>query len=86
MKIIEAVKLFKSKEGTLGKLEIPVLIAGGTTDLQVPIQDAEWLQAANDRVDLLIVENMKHVLKRFLLIRQKICRLLATRICHWQTG
>ncbi|TWT07923.1 hypothetical protein FQV26_08945 [Planococcus sp. CPCC 101016] len=27
----------------LSKLEIPIFIAGGTTDLQVPIQDAERL-------------------------------------------
>lgn len=47
----------------LAKLELPVLIVGGTTDLQVPVGDAELLQAATTESGLLIVDNMNHVLK-----------------------
>lgn len=47
----------------LKKLDMPVLVVGGTTDLQVPIGDAELLEKAHDRAELLIVDNMNHVLK-----------------------
>lgn len=47
----------------LAKLESPVLIVGGTTDLQVPVRDAELLHAASKEGELLIVDQMNHVLK-----------------------
>ncbi|WP_298828721.1 alpha/beta fold hydrolase [uncultured Planococcus sp.] len=47
----------------LKKLDMPVLVVGGTTDLQVPIGDAELLEKAHDQAELLIVDNMNHVLK-----------------------
>lgn len=52
-----------SPQEELAKLDMPVLVAGGTTDLQVPVEDASLLQSANSRVELLIVEDMNHVLK-----------------------
>jgi fermentation-respiration switch protein FrsA (DUF1100 family) len=45
------------------KLKIPVLIIQGTTDLQVSVQNAHWLKAADPSATLVIVEQMNHVLK-----------------------
>lgn len=50
-------------QAEMAKLEMPVLVAGGTTDLQVPVRDAELLYAASKEGDLLIVDDMNHVLK-----------------------
>lgn len=47
----------------LAKLDMPVLIVGGTTDLQVSLNDAELLERANGEAELLLVDNMNHVLK-----------------------
>lgn len=47
----------------LGKLKIPVLVAQGTTDIQVNEQDARLLAAANREARLVIVDGMNHVLK-----------------------
>ncbi|EMF47927.1 Hydrolase, alpha/beta fold family [Planococcus halocryophilus Or1] len=47
----------------LAKLDMPILVIGGTTDLQVPLEDAELLKAAHEKAELLIIENMNHVLK-----------------------
>lgn len=47
----------------IAKLKIPILIIQGTTDLQVTINDAKLLSAANSNAQLLIVDNMNHVLK-----------------------
>lgn len=43
-------------------LEMPILIVNGTKDLQVSETEAEVLKAANDKANLLIIENMNHVL------------------------
>ena len=45
------------------KLSIPVLIVQGTNDIQVPAVDAEKLAAAKPEAKLLLIEDMKHVLK-----------------------
>tara|TARA_R110002049_G_scaffold45022_3_gene131615 strand:+ start:8222 stop:9145 length:924 start_codon:yes stop_codon:yes gene_type:complete len=45
------------------KLEIPVLILNGNKDIQVKIEDAKALHAANSNSELAIIENMNHVLK-----------------------
>ncbi len=42
---------------------IPMLIVQGTTDIQITIQDAKALSAANHDAELVIIENMNHVLK-----------------------
>jgi len=47
----------------IAKLDKPILIIQGTTDLQVSIADAEMLMKANPRAHLEIIENMNHVLK-----------------------
>lgn len=47
----------------IAKLKIPMLIVGGTTDLQVPVADAERLKKAAPQAELLVVEGMNHVLK-----------------------
>jgi uncharacterized protein len=48
----------------LAKIGVPVLIAHGTTDRNVPVIQASQLQAAKPTATLLVVENMSHTLKR----------------------
>jgi pimeloyl-ACP methyl ester carboxylesterase len=45
-------------------LESPILIIQGTTDLQVSMEDAQSLAAANKKARLVSIENMNHVLKQ----------------------
>ena len=45
------------------KLNVPVLVVNGTKDLQVDVQEAQYLQAALPVAQLEIIENMNHVLK-----------------------
>jgi pimeloyl-ACP methyl ester carboxylesterase len=47
----------------IGELQIPMLVVQGTTDLQVSMDDAKSLSAANKNVRLATIENMNHVLK-----------------------
>ena len=47
----------------LSKLKAPVLIAQGTHDLQVKVEDAQALARARPDARLLLVEGMNHVLK-----------------------
>ena len=47
----------------LARLDIPILIVQGTTDLQVGDADAQRLVAANDRTHLAEIAGMNHVLK-----------------------
>lgn len=47
----------------LAKLRIPVLIVGGTTDLQVPVADADNLKRAAPEATLMIITGMNHLLK-----------------------
>ena len=47
----------------IAKLSIPILIAQGTTDIQVPAQDANLLAQAKSSAKLLMIEGMNHVLK-----------------------
>ncbi|MDH6308764.1 pimeloyl-ACP methyl ester carboxylesterase [Dysgonomonas sp. PFB1-18] len=47
----------------VGKLTIPVLIVQGTTDIQVPVEHADLLAAANKGSQKVIIKNMNHVLK-----------------------
>ena len=48
----------------VGDLKQPVLIIQGDKDIQVSVNDAELLKAAQPRATLQLVENMNHVLKR----------------------
>lgn len=45
------------------KLDIPVLIVNGTSDLQVREEDANALKESYPNAELLIIEEMNHVLK-----------------------
>lgn len=45
------------------KVKIPVLIINGTRDLQVKVTDANALKAAKKNAQLVIIENMNHVIK-----------------------
>jgi pimeloyl-ACP methyl ester carboxylesterase len=47
----------------LAKLQVPVLIVQGTTDIQVSQEDARLLAAADPRARLVLVDGMNHVLK-----------------------
>ena len=47
----------------IAKLKIPILIIQGTTDLQVKVEDAELLHAANKNSQIKIINGMNHVLK-----------------------
>lgn len=47
----------------VARLTVPVLVVQGTTDLQVPVEEARSLQAALPTARLAVVEGMNHVLK-----------------------
>ena len=47
----------------LKKLDKPALILQGSTDIQVPVKDAELLSKASEKADLVLFEGMNHVLK-----------------------
>ncbi len=44
-------------------VSVPMLIVQGTTDIQVSVQDAMALSAANHEAELVIINDMNHVLK-----------------------
>jgi len=46
----------------LKDLDMPILIVNGTKDLQVSVDEAELLKAANPKAELVLIENMNHVL------------------------
>ena len=47
----------------LAKVQVPVLVIQGTTDIQVSKEDARLLAAGDPRAKLVIVDGMNHVLK-----------------------
>ena len=47
----------------ISELNIPVLIIGGTTDIQIDVKDAVILSKASPKSELVIVEDMNHILK-----------------------
>jgi pimeloyl-ACP methyl ester carboxylesterase len=59
--LISWIKYDPAKE--VAKLAVPVLVAQGTHDLQVSVEDAKLLAAAKPDARLLLVEGMNHVLK-----------------------
>jgi alpha-beta hydrolase superfamily lysophospholipase len=50
-------------QAEIKKLQIPVLIIQGTTDIQVSVAEAKLLAAANPKAKLVTIEGMNHVLK-----------------------
>ena len=58
----------------ISKVQSPTLIVQGTTDIQIQVEDAKKLAAANSNSELVIIEGMNHILKeadanRFLNLR-----------------
>jgi len=47
----------------LTKLTIPTLLINGTNDIQVPTTEVDLLKKANKDAELVLIENMNHVLK-----------------------
>lgn len=47
----------------ISKLDMPVLVIHGSTDLQVKIEDAQRLQISNELAEIEIIKGMNHVLK-----------------------
>ena len=50
-------------QAEIAKLDKPVLVVQGTTDLQVSLADAELLLKGNERAEALTIQEMNHVLK-----------------------
>ena len=48
----------------LAELVLPILIVQGNHDIQVSVEDAEALQAANTKSELVIIEGMNHIFKQ----------------------
>lgn len=48
----------------LAKLDGPVLVISGTTDIQVPVEDGNRLAAAKPGIKHLVIDQMNHVLKQ----------------------
>ncbi|WP_353778151.1 alpha/beta hydrolase [Winogradskyella sp. 3972H.M.0a.05] len=44
------------------ELNIPILLINGTKDLQVSVEEAKLLKAANEKAELKIIDKMNHVL------------------------
>ena len=55
----------------ISKLEIPIVLIQGTTDIQVEVNDAELLAKAAPWAQLTILEGMNHILKNADSDRQK---------------
>ena len=55
----------------IAKLDIPILIIQGTTDIQVSVSDADKLALANKKSQKQIIEGMNHILKESQADRQK---------------
>lgn len=59
--MISWIKYDPAKE--ISKVKIPVLIIQGTSDLQVPVENAKLLQSSKPGAKLKIIDNMNHILK-----------------------
>jgi len=55
----------------IAKLDKPILIAQGTTDIQVSLDDANKLSNANHRAKIVIIKGMNHIFKEAEMDRQK---------------
>lgn len=47
----------------IAKLQKPILIVQGTTDIQVSVEDAKRLQAAKPSSKMIVIEGMNHIFK-----------------------
>lgn len=59
--IISTMKYNSTAE--MAKLKIPIMVVGGTTDLQVGVDEAKHLAKGNPRIALKLITGMNHVLK-----------------------
>ena len=59
--LISLFKIDPVKE--ISKVQVPVLIVQGTTDLRIKVKDAELLNAAAKESTLIIIKGMNHFLK-----------------------
>ena len=50
-------------QNEIKKLKIPVLIVQGTSDIQVSVDDAQRLAAANPQAKLVLIEHMNHIFR-----------------------
>jgi len=55
----------------IAKLEVPILIIQGTTDIQIKELDAELLHKSQPKAELRIIKNMNHILKNCETISKK---------------
>ena len=53
----------KDPQVEIKKLTIPILIIQGTNDIQVSVEDAKFLLAANPKAQLILVKNMNHIFR-----------------------
>lgn len=53
-----------SPQKEIAKLNKPILIVQGTTDIQIGLEQAEALKSANPKAQLALIEGMNHVLKK----------------------
>ena len=54
----------------ISKLNKPVLIVQGSTDIQVSLKDADKLAAANKNADKVVIQKMNHIFKEAVIDRQ----------------
>ena len=59
--LISWMKIDPCKE--LAKVNKPVLIVQGSTDIQVSVKEAELLKEANKNAELVIIDGMNHIMK-----------------------
>ncbi|MCF6136496.1 alpha/beta hydrolase [Pseudalkalibacillus berkeleyi] len=67
--LISWMKYDPTKE--IEKLSIPTMIINGKNDIQVPAMDAELLAKAKPKAELLLIDQMNHVLKEAPAVREK---------------
>jgi len=61
----------KSPTAELAKLNVPILIVQGTTDIQVDVKEAEALKRAAPKAELIIIDGMNHIFKSVEMNREK---------------
>jgi fermentation-respiration switch protein FrsA (DUF1100 family) len=58
------ISMFKyNPAAEISKLTIPVLILQGTNDIQVTVDDAKKLSAADKKAKMILLENMNHIFR-----------------------
>ena len=67
--MISWIKYNPSEE--IKKLDVPILIIQGITDIQVGVENAQQLADSNKNTELKIIENMNHILKNSEMDRTK---------------